>query len=74
MFFQLLSLTYLVKSVSCLTFYLVKSSKSTRQFLMYGSLYSRMCVCGRSRNSQGAPRNLFVCYVQYMLEIFKGIL
>ena len=29
------SLTYLVKSVNCLAFYLVKSSKSTCQFLTY---------------------------------------
>ena len=37
-------LTYLVKSVSFLTFYLVQSSKSTSQFFMYGFLCWRMSV------------------------------
>ena len=33
------SLTYLVKSICCLTFYLIKYSKSTSQFLIYNVPY-----------------------------------
>ena len=39
------SRAYLVKSVCFLTFYLVKSSKSTSQFLMYDFLCWKMGVC-----------------------------
>ena len=69
------SLTYLVKSICCLTFYLIKYSKSTSQFLIYCSLFTKknlnllgfftdknsvLLLCGMTESSISSIKSLLL--------------
>ena len=70
------SLTYLVKSTCCLTFYLIKYSKSTSQFLIYNVPYllkknlnllgfftdknSVLLLCGMTESSISSIKSLLL--------------